>query len=208
MNWSVRGSLVLTRKRFVVFTGRFVLTQANILHGAYDTAVAFTNRDVLDPVLDRLDGRLNIAVLQLPRPVRAEFAAVAELPSGELRATIVGAPTAFETGKLSAFLKPVAGGRRWEIVPAIPLAFRGAPIRNSAGRLLGIVVEEPESTTVVGIPVTELRDLVPGLAVRRSSATPAAPAPPAARASQSAAVPPASASNTVALAPEPHPPGS
>ena len=188
---------------FLVGGGRFVLTQASILHGAYDTAVAFTNTDVLDPVLERFDDRLNIAVLRLPRPVRAEFAAVAELPSGELRATIIGAPTAFVTGKLSVLLKPVAGGRRWEIVPAIPLAFRGAPILDSAGRLLGIVVEEPESTTVVGIPVTELRDLVPGLAVRRSSATPAAPAPPPARASQSAAVPPASASNAVAPAPEP-----
>ena len=35
--------------------GRFVLTQANILNGAYDTAVAFTNTDVLDPVLERFD---------------------------------------------------------------------------------------------------------------------------------------------------------
>ena len=183
--------------------GRFVLTQASILHGAYATAVAFTNTDVLDPVLERLDGRLNIAVLRLPRPVRAEFAAVAELPSGELRATIVGAPTAFETSKLSVFLKPVAGGRRWEIVPAIPLAFRGAPILDSAGRLLGIAVEEPEGTSVVGIPVMELRDLVPGLAVRRSSATPAAPVAPPARASQSAVVPPVSTSNAVAPAPEP-----
>ena len=188
---------------FLVGGGRFVLTQASILHGAYDTAVAFTNTDVLDPVLERFDGRLNIAVLRLPRPVRAEFAAVAELPSGELRATIVGAPTAFETGKLSVFLKPLAGGRRWEIVPAIPLAFRGAPILDSAGRLLGIAVEEPESTSVVGIPVAELRDLVPDLAVRRSSATVAAPAQPPARASQSAAVPPVSTSNAVAPAPEP-----
>ncbi len=188
---------------FLVGGGRFVLTQASILHGAYDTAVAFTNTDVLDPVLERFDGRLNIAVLRLPRPVRAEFAAVAELPSGELRATIVGAPTAFETGKLSVFLKPLAGGRRWEIVPAIPLAFRGAPILDSAGRLLGIAVEEPESTSVVGIPVSELRDLVPDLAVRRSSATVAAPAQPPARASQSAAVPPASASSAARPAAEP-----
>ena len=178
--------------------GRFVLTQANIRHGAYDTVVAFTNTDVLDPVLERFDAQLNVAVLRLPRPVRAEFAAVAELPVGELPATIVGAPTAFRTGKLSVLLKPVTGGRRWEIVPAVPLAFRGAPILDSEGRLLGIAVEEPESTTVVGIPITELGDLVPGLSVQRLNASPAAPAPEPARASQPEVAPPASESKTVA----------
>ena len=178
--------------------GRFVLTQANILHGAYDTAVAFTSTDVLDPVLERFDAQLNVAVLRLPRPVRAEFAAVAELPVGELPATIVGAPTAFRTGKLSVLLKPVTGGRRWEIVPAIPLAFRGAPILDSEGRLRGIAVEEPESTTVVGIPITELGDLVPGLSVQRLNASPAAPAPEPARASQPEVAPAASGSKTVA----------
>ena len=182
--------------------GRFVLTQANILHGAYDTVVAFTNTDVLDPVLERFDEQLNVAVLRLPRPVRAEFAAVAELPVGELPATIVGAPTAFRTGKLSVLLKPVTAGRRWEIVPAVPLAFRGAPILDSEGRLLGIAVEGPESTTVVGIPITELGDLVPGLAVQRLSASPAAPAPKPAQVSQPEVAPPASGSKTVA------PPGS
>ena len=181
--------------------GRFVLTQADILHEAYDAVVAFTNTDVLDPVLERFDEQLNVAVLRLPRAVRAEFAAVAELPVGELPATIVGAPTAFRTGKLSVLLKPVTAGRRWEIVPAVPLAFRGAPILDSEGRLLGIAVEEPESTTVVGIPITELADLIPGLAVQRLNAVPASPAasaPKPAQASQPELAPPASGSKTVA----------
>ena len=117
---------------FLVGGGRFVLTQASILDGAYDTAVAFTNMDVVDPVLERLYERLNIAVLRLPRAMKAEFAAIAELPAGELSATIIGAPTAFETGKLTVLLTPVAGGRRWKIMPAIPPAFRGAPILDYA----------------------------------------------------------------------------
>ena len=56
---------------FLVGGGRFVLTQASILDGAYDTAVAFTNMDVVDPVLERLYERLNIAVLRLPRAMKA-----------------------------------------------------------------------------------------------------------------------------------------
>lgn len=39
---------------FVVGRGAFVLTQANILDGAYDTAVAFANGDVIDPVVEHV----------------------------------------------------------------------------------------------------------------------------------------------------------
>lgn len=149
---------------FLVAEGRFVLTQASILNGAYDTAVALTNTDVLDPVLERVDERLNVAVLRLPGPVKASLSPASVLPAGEFSATIVGAPEAFETGRVSVRVIPGAGGLRWRIVPAIPPAFRGGPIVNEAGELLGIAVQESQGKAVVGIPVSELRALLPGLA--------------------------------------------
>ncbi len=147
---------------FLVAEGRFVLTQASILDGAYDTAVALTNTDVLDPVLERVDERLNVAVLRLPGPVKASLSPASVLPAGEFSAAIIGAPEAFETGRVSVRVMPGAGGLRWRIVPAIPPAFRGGPIVNEAGELLGIAVQEAQGKAVVGIPVSELRALLPG----------------------------------------------
>ena len=64
--------------------------------------------------------------------------------------------------------------------------------------------EEPESATVVGIPVTELRGLFPSLAVKQLP-TPlsSAPSPAASRASPSEPALPASGRNLVASPPAP-----
>ena len=65
-------------------------------------------------------------------------------------------------------------------------------------------MEEPESATVVGIPVTELRGLFPSLAVKQLP-TPlsSAPSPAASRASPSEPALPASGRNLVASPPAP-----
>ncbi len=161
---------------FVVAEGRFVLTQASTLDGAYDIAVAFSNSEVLDPVMEHVDERFNVALLRLPGPVKAWLSAASTLPAGETAATVLGAPEAFLVGKASVRLTPIPGLRRWRITPGIPPAFRGAPIVNTAGELLGIAVEEPKGAAVVGVPVSEFLPMVSGRS-GAFGATPATPAP-------------------------------
>ena len=112
----------------VVGEGKFVLTQADVLEGAREIAVAFTDREVMEPAVERVYRRGNAALLRLPEVVKAEMPLLREFPPGQIKASVVGAPSAFEIAKLYVRLAPIQGAARWRISPELPPAFRGAPI--------------------------------------------------------------------------------
>lgn len=192
----------------IVGDGQFVLTQGDLLAGAKEIAVALTTTEVLDAVVERVDPEHNVGLLRLEKPVKVPLALLTELPPGEIAALIIGAPESFKTSRTQVRLQPVAGQTLWRLIPAVPPAFRGAPIFSVSGTLLGIAIERRPGDFPDAVPLPELRALLaaasaegaapgtlPEAAVKQQerAADSAAARPPPPEKSEPAAGPPSAA---------------
>jgi hypothetical protein len=148
---------------FLVAEGRLVMTQANLLEGAREIAVALSNTDVLDAEVERIDAGLNVAWLRVPHRARAELTPMPDLPAGEISAKVVGSPTAFHASTINVRLVPSGDPPRWKIEPPLAPAFRGAALLSISGTLLGIAIQQAGNGAIVGLPSAQFAALWPEL---------------------------------------------
>lgn len=145
----------------VVGDGRTVLTDGAALEKAEEIAIAFADGEALDAVMPQVRTQGQIGVVPLPE----QHSLVVSLMGGEaaqapaddaLDANAGGAPKAFEFTLTAVRLRPVripGKPMRWQVSPNLPLYFRGGPLLDSRGRLMGLLLQEGEGGTLVGVPL-------------------------------------------------------
>lgn len=145
----------------VVGDGRTVLTDGAALEKAEEIAIAFADGEALDAVMPQVRTQGQIGVV----PLSEQHSLVVSLTGGEAAQTSVddfldanagGAPKAFEVTLTAVRLRPVRmPGKpvRWQVSPNLPLYFRGGPLLDSRGRLMGLLLQEGEEGTLVGVPL-------------------------------------------------------